>query len=238
MSALNRRFFVKTLLASAASAAPACAALHKRIAFPATAIDGDHFKSIDDSAYLTIDVGAQQLRIAPIGSPLSFQNFLSVGSEWKPATLAGVPFVTGTSFPLVTERVKRNGSSVRCEGNAKAEGLDGKILQYDWNAEVSPLASDQTYPWIRLRTTLRLPAPLKLQQKSGVEPQIITWLSSNSTLMEGQSGSWRRVLLSQPTRNSLGTAGNDLPAVYLLDQNLGVETMMFFRYGRHELDVC
>ena len=46
--------------------------------------------------------------------------------------------------------------------------------------------------------------------------------------MEGQSGSWRRVLLSQPTRNSLGTAGNDLPAVYLLDQNLGVETMMFF----------
>ena len=46
--------------------------------------------------------------------------------------------------------------------------------------------------------------------------------------MEGQSGSWRRVLLGQPTRNSLGTAGNDLPAVYLLDQTLGVETMMFF----------
>jgi hypothetical protein len=37
--------------------------------------------------------------------------------------------------------------------------------------------------------------------------------------MEGQSGSWRRVLLAQPTRNSLGTSGNDLPAVYLLDQS-------------------
>jgi hypothetical protein len=228
MSALNRRFFVKTLLASAASAAPACAALHKGIAFPAAATGGDHFESTDDSASLNIDAGNQQLRIAPVGSPLSFQNFLRVGSEWKPATLAGVPFVTGASFPLVTERVKRNGSSLRCEGSAEAAGVDGRTLHYDWNAEVSPLGGEHSFPWIRIRTTLRLPAPLKVQQKSGVEPQIITWLSSNSTLMEGQSGSWRRVLLSQPTRNSLGTAGNDLPAVYLLDQNLGVETMMFF----------
>jgi len=46
--------------------------------------------------------------------------------------------------------------------------------------------------------------------------------------MEGQSGSWRRVALTQPTRNSLGTYGNDLPAVYLLDQNAGIETMMYF----------
>ena len=228
MGALNRRFFVKTLLASAASAAPACAALHKRIAFPASPSDGDNFQSVGDAASLNIDAGAQQLRIAPIGSPLSFQNFLRVGSEWKPATLAGVPFVTGVSFPLITQRIKRNGSSIRCEGSAEAEAVDGKALKYDWSAEVSPLASEQSYPWIHIRTTLRLPAPLKLQQRSGVEPQIITWLSSNSTLMEGQSGSWRRVLLSQPTRNSLGTAGNDLPAVYLLDQNLGIETMMFF----------
>jgi len=36
------------------------------------------------------------------------------------------------------------------------------------------------------------------------------------------------VLLDQPTRNSLGTYGNDLPAVYLLDQNVGVETLMYF----------
>jgi uncharacterized protein (DUF1810 family) len=46
--------------------------------------------------------------------------------------------------------------------------------------------------------------------------------------MEGQSGSWRRVTLAQPTKNSLGTPGNDLPSVYLLDQNAGVETMMYF----------
>jgi hypothetical protein len=67
-----------------------------------------------------------------------------------------------------------------------------------------------------------------LQQGGKIEPQIVTWLNSTSTLMEGQSGSWRRVTLSQPTRNSLGTAGNDLPAVYLLDQNAGIETMMYF----------
>ena len=46
--------------------------------------------------------------------------------------------------------------------------------------------------------------------------------------MEGQSGSWRRVVLSQPTRNSLGTPGNDHPAAYHLDQATGIETMMYF----------
>src|ERR1700686_3654127 len=120
MSALNRRFFVKTLLASAASATPACAALRKRITFSFTRSDGDHFQSTGDSASLNIDAGTQQLRIAPVGTPLSFQNFLRIGSEWKPATLAAVPFVTGASFPLVTERIKRNGSSLRCEGSAEA----------------------------------------------------------------------------------------------------------------------
>src|ERR1700688_3345417 len=171
MSALNRRFFVKTLLASAASAAPACAALHKRIAFGANTTNGDHdLQSTGDSASLNIDAGSQQLRIAPIGSPLSFQNFLRIGSEWKPATLAGVPFVNGASFPLVTQHVKRDGSNIRCEGSVEAEGLDGKPFTYDWSAEVRPLPGEQPFPWIHLRTTLRLPAPLRLQQKSGIEP--------------------------------------------------------------------
>ena len=223
MSALNRRFFVKTLLATAASAAPAYASLHKRIVFPLAA--GDDAASRNS---INIDAGNQQLRISPEGAPLSFQNFLRVGNEWKPSTLAGVPFVAGASFPLITERIKHDGSSVRCEGKAAAQGLDGNPLRYDWNAEIIALGGDHPNPWIRFRTTLHLPAPLNLHQKGAFEPQIITWLSSSSTLMEGQSGSWRRVLLGQPTRNSLGTAGNDLPAVYLLDQNLGVETMMFF----------
>ena len=114
------------------------------------------------------------------------------------------------------------------EGTGAAEGLNGKQLEYGWNAEIHALGMGGSDPWFRFRTTLHLPAPVKLQEQSGIEPQIITWLSSTSTLMEGQSGSWRRVLLEQPTRNSLGTYGNDLPALYLLDQNLGVETMMYF----------
>jgi hypothetical protein len=106
--------------------------------------------------------------------------------------------------------------------------LDGKSLSYGWESEISALSHDDDAPWFRFRTTLHLPAPVRLRQGSRIEPQIITWLSSSSTLMEGQSGSWRRVLLQQPTRNSLGTYGNDLPAVYLLDQTVGVETMMYF----------
>ena len=98
----------------------------------------------DTSAAVTIESGDQRLRISPEGTPLTYQNFLRVGNgtsnDWKPATLAGVPLVTGASFQLVTSRVRREGLRVRCEGNAEAEGLDGKPLKYDWDAEIETAA--------------------------------------------------------------------------------------------------
>jgi hypothetical protein len=221
MTLQDRRFFMKTLLVTAASATPAYAALHKGIVYPP--IDGE-----ESPVPTNLEAGDQQLRISPAGAPLTYQNFLRVANDWKPATLAGIPLVTGASFPLVTSRIRREGSQVRCQGKAEAEGLDGKPLGYDWNAEISALRGDRSEQWVRFRTTLHLPAPLRLRQRASLEPQIIIWLSSSSTLMEGQSGSWRRVLLGQPTRNSLGTSGNDLAAVYLLDQSVGIETMMYF----------
>jgi hypothetical protein len=223
MSQFNRRRFMKTLLVTAVGAAPAYARSPARIALPS-------FESDHPSLSTNLENGFQQLRISPTGSPLAFQNFLRVGDEWKPATLANNAIVTGASFPLVTSHVRREGSSVFCEGVGNAEGLDGKGLSYGWESEIGAL-SHADAPWFRFRTTLHFPAPVRLRQDSHIEPQIITWLSSSSTLMEGQSGSWRRVLLEQPTRNSLGTYGNDLPAVYLLDQNVGVETMMYFDVG-------
>jgi hypothetical protein len=221
MSQFNRRRFVKTLVVTAVGAAPAYAGSPGRISLPSFASD---LPSLPTS----LENGSQQLRISPTGSPFAFQNFLRVGDEWKPATLANNAVVTGASFPLVASHVRREGSSVFSEGEGNAEGLDGKGLSYGWESEISALSHDDDAPWFRFRTTLHLPAPVRLRQGSRIEPQIITWLSSSSTLMEGQSGSWRRVLLQQPTRNSLGTYGNDLPAVYLLDQTVGVETMMYF----------
>jgi hypothetical protein len=224
MSQFNRRRFMKTLLATAVGAAPAYAASRSRNALPS-------FESDLPSLSTNLENGSQQLRISPTGSPLAFQNFLRVGDEWKPATLANNAVVTGASFPLVTSHVRREGSRLFCEGQGTAEGLDGKGLSYSWESEISALNRGDDAPWFRFRTTLHLPAPIRLRHDSRIEPQVITWLSSSSTLMEGQSGSWRRVLLEQPTRNSLGTYGNDLPAVYLLDQNVGVETMMYFDVG-------
>ncbi len=222
MDVLNRRIFVKTLLATAVSSSPVYAAFHKgrRIArFPLAA---------EANASTNLEFGNQRLQISAAGTPFSYQTFLRAGQDWKPSTLAGVPLITGPSFPLMASHVRAEGLHVRCEGTANAEGLDGRALQYPWDAEITALGDGHPDPWIRFRTTLHLPAPLRLRQMSSLEPQIILWLSSTSTLMEGQSGSWRRVLLAQPTRNSLGTSGNDLPAVYLLDQTVGVETMMFF----------
>jgi hypothetical protein len=223
MNVLNRRSFVKTLLATAASSSPAYAAFHKAKGTVLPSVEAE-----DASVSTNIESGNQRIRISPAGTLLTYQNFVRAGNDWKPSTLAGVPMVTGASFPLVSLRVRREGLRVRCEGKAEAEGLDGQPMKYDWDSEITALSEDHPDPWVRFRTTLHLPAPLKLQQNGSLEPRIITWLSSTSTLMEGQSGSWRRVLLGQPTRNSLGTAGNDLPAVYLLDQSVGIETMMFF----------
>ncbi|HXM96169.1 MAG TPA: hypothetical protein VOA64_18260 [Candidatus Dormibacteraeota bacterium] len=212
---------MKTLLVTAAGVAPPYLGLPRESPWPSLASDGPSLPT-------NLEHGAQQLRISPIGSTLTFQNFLRVGNEWKPATLAHNPFVTGGSFVLVISRLRRQGSSIFCEGDGKAEGLDGQELSYNWNSEISAVSQGADAPWFRFRTTLHLPAPVRLRQEKQIEPQILTWLSSTSTLMEGQSGSWRRVLLPQPTKNSLATYGNDLPALYFLDQSVGVETMMYF----------
>ncbi len=211
---------MKTIVATAACTSPAFATFYGGLPLP---ISADL-----DSSSTNLESGTQQLRLSPVGTPLTFQNFVRAEGQWKPATLASVPFVTGASFPLVSSHVRREGQQILCDGIATAGGLDGKPFQYEWTAEIGALAAIQTEPWFRFRTTLHLPKPIRLQQDGRVEPQIITWLTSSSTLMEGQSGSWRRVALSQPTRNSLGAPGNDMPAVYLLDQNADIETMMYF----------
>jgi hypothetical protein len=224
MSQFNRRGFMRTLLVTAVGAAPAHAAVANKTAW--TFLGADLSASSSD-----LEHGLQQLRISPAGSPFAFQNFLQINNEWKPATLPNNPFIAGDSFPLVTSRVKHEDSRILSTGEGKAEGLDGKALSYGWDSEIGAVNPAADAPWFRFRTTLHLPSPVRLRQDARVEPQIITWLSSSSTLMEGQSGSWRRVLLEQPTRNSLGTYGNDLPALYLLDQTLGIETMMFFNFS-------
>ena len=165
------------------------------------------------------------------GLPFCFQNFLRAADQWKPGTLPGIPLVTGPSFPLVASQVSASTSRIVARGSATAEDLGRKSISYDWQAEISALKLEADLAWLRFTITLSLSRPIRLQQGTQIEPQIVIWLNSNSTLMEGQSGSWRRVLLQQPTRNSLGSWGNDLPAVYLLDQNAGVETMMFFDVG-------
>jgi hypothetical protein len=219
MRSIDRRGFMKTLCATAASAvcSDSSQALSSVVA-----------ETQPELRAAVLENGEQQLRFSSQHTPLSFQNFLRIGNEWKPATLPGISLVSGPSFPLVTSSVIKQPRAVLCKGTASAQGLDGRTLEYAWNAEISAENADGKAPWFRFRTTLHLPGPVRLHHAEQVEPQIIVWLNSISMLMEGQAGSWRRVLLQQPTRNSLGAWGNDLPALYMLDQNAGVETMMYF----------
>src|SRR5437667_1985976 len=123
MALLNRRSFVKTVLATAASGSPACAGFYGGCSFPSPA-------DTNSSSSTILESGAQQLRLSPVGTPLTFQNFLFVEGEWKPATLPGVQLVTGASFPLMTSRVGREGQRIICEGTAAADSLDGKRFEF------------------------------------------------------------------------------------------------------------
>ncbi len=230
MTLLDRRSFVKTILATAASSAPACVRMHGGIFLP-TLADGN------SSTSTNLQSGAQQLRLSPVGTPLSFQNFLLVEGEWKPSTLPDVQLVAAVSFPLVTSHLRHEGQRIICDGTASAESLDGKRFEYEWSAEINALAISHAGPWFRFRTTLHLPKPIRLHQDGKIEPQIITWLNSTSTLMEGQSGSWRRVALTQPTRNSLGTYGNDLPCGLPSGSERWHRNHDVFRRQRHGVDV-
>jgi len=217
MTSLDRRVFIKTCLASAAGA---------RYGRRLQGVNPPVAENQQGST--SLDNGHQQLRVSPQGELFSFQNFLHVANDWRPATLPGISPLTGPSFPLRASRIAKDGSVLKCTGSANAQDLHDQSFSYEWEANISAQNFGGDCSWFRFRTKLSLPRDIRLHQGSQPEPQIVVWLSTNSTLMEGQSGSWRRVLLQQPTRNSLGAWGNDLPAVYLLDQNVGVETMMFF----------
>ena len=216
MSVLSRRGFIKTCVISAAGARFSRGSENRNL----SASEADAFTAMNS--------GDQQLRVSSKAGIFGFQNFLRVGSEWRPATLPNVSLVTGPSFSLHSSAISVTGSVLKCRGSASAEDSQGKEFSYNWEADISPENLGGDCHWFRFCTRLTLPSDVKLRQGSQVEPQIIVWLTTNSTLMEGQSGSWRRVLLQQPTRNSLGAWGNDLPALYLLDQNAGIESMMFF----------
>jgi hypothetical protein len=213
--------FVKTL-------AGAAVATSRIFTLPPATLSRDWSQSAASSPVTVLEHGDQELRFMTDGQRFGFQNFLHIGGEWKAATLPGNQLVAGPSFGLVSTSVTREGKTVLASGTAQAQDTGGKSLRYDWKSEVTAVDSIEGAPWYCFRTSLSLPAPLRLREEARVEPQIVLWLHRASTLMEGQSGSWRRVHLQQPTRNSLGAYGNDLPALYLLDQNEGVETMMYF----------
>ena len=217
MGQLDRRVFLQTLLACTAGAC-----------FDAPPVSGSLLATADQPFSASLENGEQQLRISAPGQLFTFQNFLRIQNRWLPATCPRVPLVAGPSFPLVLSHVAQRPGMLLCSGSGHAQQLDGKALEYTWDAEITARQALPSAPWFHFRLAIHLPARLRLRQASQVEPQIVVWLNSVSTLMEGQAGNWRRVILQQPTRNSLGAWGNDLPALYYLDQNTGVETMMYF----------
>jgi hypothetical protein len=219
MNKLDRRGFVQALLAGAANA----------VALPIVALKGAtaprQALAASDPSAVALESPDQRIEFTSAGRGLSFRSWVRQDGKWVAATLPQIPLVSGPSFALSPSNLERSGSGVISQGTANAEGANGTAVEYTWNARI-----DQPGPgnWFRFSLRLNLPQSVLLKQGSTVEPQIVIWLSAASTMMEGQSASWRRVLLDQPTQNSLGAYGNDLPSVYLLDATRGIETMLYF----------
>jgi hypothetical protein len=93
----NRRGFMKTLLLTAASALSGRLDFSQAIALPSLELE-------TTAASTNLENGDQQLRFLPVGGPFAFQNFVRVSNQWKPATLSGIPVLSGPSFPLLTSR--------------------------------------------------------------------------------------------------------------------------------------
>jgi hypothetical protein len=221
MNKIDRRTFAQALISTGAVAnvLPLPLTAEQRSQPRAKARDVQHPDTV------LIENRTQQLELSRAGGKLTFRSYIRQEQKWMPATVPEVPLIAGPSFPLSPTRLERSGPGVHAEGAARAEGVSGRPVEYAWRADVDQPRPDS---WFRFRVTLTLPEPLRLRQSDFLEPQIVVWLSSTSTLIEGQSASWRRILLEQPTQNSLGAYGNDLPSVYLLDGNHGIETMLYF----------
>ncbi len=152
MSPFDRRAFLKSLFATAATSAPASALLRR----PSSMLGAD----ITLPPAITLEVGEQQLRIGR--RPVTFQNFLRTGTEWTAATLPS-SLITGASFDLELTDARRDGNKLLLRGRGQAKGLDQRPVEYEWNSEIWSQAGKEGDPWIRFRTTLELPAPIQLQ---------------------------------------------------------------------------
>src|ERR1700733_15722748 len=183
MSFLSRRGFIKTCVISAACARYGLRSQNLKLALAEN----------DPAASTSLENGDQELRVSSEGGVFAFQNFLRIANDWRPATLPGTPLVTGPSFPLRASHILKSGSVLKCGGSCNADDLEGKSFSYDWEANILGENLGGKCPWFRFSNKLSLPRDIKLHQGSQVEPQIVVWLNTNSTLMEGQSGSWRRV---------------------------------------------
>ncbi|MDI7246112.1 MAG: hypothetical protein QME92_01380 [Bacillota bacterium] len=107
-----------------------------------------------------------------------------------------------------------------------AEGLcDVEKVQYPFDAEVSVTPGD---PWIHVSVAVHLERPLVLQPSPSIEPEIVLWMSEYATMNERQNHEWRRVVISNPTRNCTGVRGNDFPAVYCYDPVRRAEVVLYF----------
>ncbi|MBC7083393.1 MAG: hypothetical protein H5T95_07875 [Firmicutes bacterium] len=216
----------------------------------------EHDTAIQDTPFGPIITASGQQMVFERGDDgkLRFTTRVHDGSGWRVA--AGLPnvLVGGASFDLAPSSYRivpayparagarqavvfsgtgtayvAKGTSAqsypRCSPVLAQDSEDVEEVQYPFDAEVSVSPDD---PWIHVSAVVHLERPLILRHSPPIEPEIVLWMSEYATMNERQNHEWRRVVISNPTRNCTGVRGNDFPAVYCYDPICRAEVVLYF----------
>lgn|GEM_PF-715390 len=189
---------------------------------------------------------------------LRFTTRVHDGSGWHVVAGLPNVLVGGASFDLAPSSYRLEDSGPSCGGSRRAVVFSGTGLGYTWrhapderrsdieprpsltgaacsveleemrypfDAEVSVAPGD---PWIHVSVVVHLKRPLVLQHSPSIEPELVLWISEYATMNERQNHEWRRVVISNPTRNCTGMRGNDCPAVYCYDPVRRAEVVLYY----------
>lgn len=149
------------------------------------------------------------------------------GTGWRPVSAPGNPLVRGSTFNLYpTDARREDDLTITLSGTRRVAAADaqGNGTEFAYTATVR---ADPRRNWFAFDVEIESPTPIPLAMVDGFEPEIMLDLGPLPPYERGDHV-WFLNTITNPTKWSDHSYGNDMPATYLYDPYLHAEFMMFF----------
>ncbi|MGE5594024.1 MAG: hypothetical protein ACM3X3_10155 [Betaproteobacteria bacterium] len=183
---------------------------------------------VHDGSGWRVVAGLPNVLVGGASFDLAPSSYTIVGSRPSCGDSCQAVVFSGTGVGHTAKRIPGQGGAdlelgpLPARGTGKAEAEE---VRYPFDAQVFVTPGDL---WIHVSVVVHLEKPLILQHFPSVEPEIVLWMSEYATMNERQNHEWRRVVISNPTRNCTGMRGNDCPAVYCYDPVRCAEVVLYY----------